>query len=416
MDFPAPGGPIINELHANYPGATPQPMSKPKAYSYLRFSTPEQSKGNSFQRQTDLSRQYADRNGLALDEAFTFRDLGMSAFRGKNAREGALGVFLAAVDSGRVGPGSYLLVENLDRLSRDKVHNAYVQFSALLQRDINVVTLQDGKLYTRASLDENFADLLISLTTMFRAHEESATKSKRLSAAWKAKRQSAQEGRKLTGRCPAWVTLDRPKNVFVADKAKAGVIRRIFKMALDGHGKSNIARRLNVEGVPSFGRADGWHQSYIQKILQSEAVYGAFQPMRLDTREGKRKRVPDGAVIEDYFPIIVDRPTFEKVKRGRTAMRIASGPKGANFSNLFTGIAICGRCGAAMHYVNKGAGGRGGTYLVCSATRRSVSNCNAPAWRYRPIEEFLINGLREVNYTELFPDWAVAGSVDTHLS
>ncbi len=88
-----------------------------KAYSYLRFSTPEQEKGDSKRRQMDLARRYADAQGLDLDETLTFHDLGVSAFRGSNL-DAALGAFKSAVTDGRVPRGSYLLVESLDRLSR----------------------------------------------------------------------------------------------------------------------------------------------------------------------------------------------------------------------------------------------------------------------------------------------------------
>ncbi len=182
--------------------------NRARAYSYLRFSTPEQMKGDSFRRQADLSRTYANQHGLDLDESLTFQDPGISAYRGKNVKEGALGDFIRAVETGRVLPGSYLLVESLDRLSRDKVQQAFRQFSAILDSGVNIVTLTDGKVYTADSLNENFADLLISLATMFRAHEESLMKSKRLKAAWKSKRDKARAGgRKLTAMCPGWLRL-----------------------------------------------------------------------------------------------------------------------------------------------------------------------------------------------------------------
>lgn len=72
----------------------PLPMSAmpPKAYSYLRFSRPEQLKGDSRRRQLDLSRQYALEHGLDLDQEF--QDLGVSALRGAKgggvARRGRL--------------------------------------------------------------------------------------------------------------------------------------------------------------------------------------------------------------------------------------------------------------------------------------------------------------------------------------
>jgi DNA invertase Pin-like site-specific DNA recombinase len=379
---------------------------KPRAYSYLRFSTPEQSQGDSFRRQTEASERYATQHGLDLDTKTTFRDLGVSAFRGRNVKEGALGQFIAAVEAGSIQPGSFLLVESLDRLSRQTVNRAFLQFQSIVDQGINVVTLQDGKIYSRETLEENFGDLMVSLAVMFRANEESATKSKRLKAAWTAKRKKAVEGtHKLTSICPAWLTLDRGKGTFVVLKDRAKVVRRIFDMTLGGHGKATIAQAFNREGVPVFGRSEqGWHPSYIQKILDNDAVHGVFHPHRLDVSSGRRKRVPDGEPVEGYYPAVVSRETFLQARRLRQGRKIDSGRKGVRFSNLFTGIAKCGHCGAPMHYVNKGAGRKGGTFLICSNARRAASNCNNRPWRYGSAEKFILLGLQEVDYRELFPE------------
>ena len=69
---------------------------KAKAYSYVRFSTPDQIKGDSFERPTRKAAEYA--RGLELDTTLTFRNLGVSAFRGKNAQNGALKAFLDGVE------------------------------------------------------------------------------------------------------------------------------------------------------------------------------------------------------------------------------------------------------------------------------------------------------------------------------
>ena len=378
-------------------------MSKAKAYSYLRFSTPEQMKGNSFDRQIAASRQYAEQHDLDLDETLTFHDLGVSAYRGRNVREGALAIFMDAVDTGRVKKGSYLLVESFDRLSRMKPNEAFTSFNSILNRDINVVTLTDGKAYTKESLGENFADLMISLATMYRAYEESATKSKRLSAAWSKKRERVAEGdgSKLTGRCPAWLTLDKDADEFRTIPERATVVQRIFDLTLDGIGKTNIARCLNAEGVPTFGRSNGWHPSYVQKILDNEAVIGTFQPMTLETRnDGRKVRVPGGDALEGYFPAVVDQATFLRARQVRQDRKIASGRKGSRLSNLFTGLAHCGGCGSPLHFVNKG---NDDIYLVCSSARRKVGNCGYRAWRYEPVEEFILDGVLEVDYRQLHP-------------
>jgi DNA invertase Pin-like site-specific DNA recombinase len=376
-------------------------MAKPRAYSYLRFSTPEQLKGDSFRRQTELSQQYALKNNLSLDESLTFKDLGVSAFHGKNVLEGELGAFIKAVDSGQVCRGSYLLVESLDRLSRDRANQAYQKFNALLEKGIKIVTLQDEKVYTQESINENFTDMMMSLMIMFRAHEESLTKSTRIRGAWANKRKQAQKnGKKLTARCPAWLKLNKEKDKFEVDRVRAKVIKKIFKMTLDGLGKGVIAKRFNSEGIKTFGKSLGWHSSYIQKILDNPAVIGEYQPMKVETTASHRKRLPDGDPLEDYFPPVIPKETFFKAKETREGRRIERGRTGKRFSNLFTGLAICGSCNGSMHFINKG---QGNSYLVCSNSRNGLNKCKSHSWRYKSTQAFILITLKEVDYRELSP-------------
>ena len=111
----------------------PRPSNRPKAYSYIRMSTEGQLKGDSLRRQVDRSRQYAAEHGLDLDETTTFNDIGVSAYRGKNLKQGALGSFLEAVRTKKIAKGSYLLVESLDRFSRDDVVHAHSEFLQLIK-------------------------------------------------------------------------------------------------------------------------------------------------------------------------------------------------------------------------------------------------------------------------------------------
>ncbi len=375
--------------------------TKARAYSYLRFSSPEQIKGDSFRRQITLSRKYAENHNLELDESLTFHDLGISAYRSKNIKEGALGAFIEAYDKGIVHQGSYLLVESLDRLSRDKVHQAYLQFSSILERGVNIVTLQDGKVYTKDSLNDNFSDLIISLATMFRAHEESQLKSKRLKDAWKNKRLQAQEsGKKLTSKAPAWLQFDKKTGEFIIIEERGEIVQRIFKMNLDGIGKRTIASQFNQEQIPVFGRAKGWQSSYIQKILENEAVIGRYQPMKIVYINGKKKRLSHGDIIDDYFPAVVKLEDFLRAGNMRKLRKIGGGRKGKNFSNLFTTLARCGICDGAMHYINKG---NGWAYLVCSNARRKVNNCKSFSWKYIPVQAAVLQSINEIDFRELYP-------------
>src|SRR5262245_55188896 len=87
---------------------------KRRAYSYIRFSAPRQAEGGSLNRQIFLTEAYCKKKDLVLDDSLTLRDLGVSAFRGDNVREGALAGFLEACRTGRVPRGSVLIVESLD--------------------------------------------------------------------------------------------------------------------------------------------------------------------------------------------------------------------------------------------------------------------------------------------------------------
>ena len=105
-------------------------MIKPKAYSYIRMSTEKQISGDSLRRQLQASREYAAELGLELDD--THRDMGVSAFTGENAQTGKLAKFNELVQTGQIAKGSYLIVESLDRLSRQNVLDALPKFLDLI--------------------------------------------------------------------------------------------------------------------------------------------------------------------------------------------------------------------------------------------------------------------------------------------
>lgn len=156
-------------------------MSKPLAYSYIRMSSELQLKGDSLRRQIELSERYADEHDLELVRDFNLHDIGVSAFKGANIAKGALGRFLGAIEERKVPRGSYLLVESLDRLSRQDITSSVTLFLNITQSGVNIVTLADNQFY-RAGKTE-FAQLIYSIVVMARANEESEMKSSRISAA-----------------------------------------------------------------------------------------------------------------------------------------------------------------------------------------------------------------------------------------
>lgn len=363
---------------------------KPLAYSYVRMSTDAQLKGDSLRRQVELSTAYADKHDLQLVGDFTLHDIGVSAFKGDNAITGALRRFLEAVESGQVPKGSYLLVESLDRLSRDRVSVAMQMFLGITEGGVNIVTLSDGQVYRAGETD--FIQLVYSLTIMSRANEESRTKSQRVGAAWKNKRDQAST-KKLTSMAPKWLKLEADRTTFEVIVDRADIVRRIYRLANDGHGTYSITQLLNREGVPAFGRSNGWNESYVEKILKNRAVLGEYQPHTFV--EGKRR--PTGDVVLDYYPRIITDDEFLAVQGARRERAtFGGGRKGAELKNLFTHIATCAYCGSPMRMVDKGKGPKGGRYLKCSAGVRGMG-CTKKGWRYDDFERSFLFLAREVD-------------------
>lgn len=359
------------------------------------MSTDVQLKGDSRRRQLDASRAYAEAHDLELAESSELEDIGISAFKGANVREGALGRFLEAIQSGLIKPGSYLLVESLDRLSRQQLLAAQSLFLSIIQAGINLVTLIDGHVYKAGTND--LGDLIVSLVIMSRAHDESLTKSLRLSAAWKNKRTSASALKPMTKWCPAWLELSPDRTGYVPIPERVETVHKIFADSAAGIGIFRIAGRLNDSHIPTFNESNGWHQSYVAKILSNRAVLGEFQP---GTRRNG-KRVIEGDPVKNYFPAIIDEDLFYRSQHGRAQRTISgAGRKGIAFTNLFSGLATCAYCKAPMTFENKGRGAKGGNYLICSDARRGLG-CDGVRWRYRDFEASFLAFVREIDFAEI---------------
>lgn len=360
----------------------------PKAYSYLRFSTTEQKKGLSEDRQTKGARRYADAFGLDLDAKLTFKDLGVSGFEGANAKTGRLGAFLAAVESKQIEKGSYLLLENFDRLSRMNPWDALPIFQQLINAGINIVTLSNNREWNLEGLKKNPYLLQECVSAMTTANAESEMKRFRGNANWRSKRERAlTEGHNLTSKVPGWLKLNKAAKKIELIKPRAEIVKRIFLEYLAGTGAFTIARRLNADAVPTFGKADAWHEVYIQKILHNEAAYGNYQPKRRYYVDGKAVVKPEGPVLKEYFPAVVSEADFN---RAQALFPAATGKKGRPLANVFSGLVFCSSCQGRMNYNSKGT--PNSSYLHCDTARRRRT-CNAKSVRYGRVESAVMDAI-----------------------
>ncbi len=392
----------------------------PSVYSYIRFSTPEQARGDSLRRQLADAEEWCRERGLVLDQ--TVRDLGVSAYKGSNVEVGSgLGNFLELVKAGKIEKGSTLIVESLDRLSRENVLVALPRFLDLLNAGIRIVTLTDKQEYEAGAIKQQWNPLIVSLAVMARAHDESQVKSIRVSKAWAKKRAKArEEGHKMTRRAPEWLNLENGK--FVQREDRVEIVRRVFHETIAGDGRRTIASRLNLEGRPAFKGKNGWHTSAIAKILANKAVFGEFQPGT--GSHASRNHRPEGAPIKDYYPVIVDEAIYweaqrvvalrrsERDENGVTIRRGKGGRRGHGVAHLLIGLGKCTHCGGAMHLINKGQPPKGALYFECSTARRKAGCDNNTRWRVDAIERRLLKHLAYIDADVVLRGEAPSGEAE----
>ena len=369
----------------------------PMAYSYVRFSHGRQKNGDSLRRQMALSREYANKHGLNLQE-LTYSDLGLSAFRGANIERGALAGFIKAVEDGTIRRGSYLLVENFDRLSRAEVHVALQLLLRLVSAGIVVVTLMDGKVWNEETVADT-TNLLVTIIFMGRAHDESLGRSKRIREIHQAKR--ARRDPAIFGQGPAWVTRRPDGSGWDLKPGMADSIRRVFELSINGVGSVAIARMANAEGWVAPAKVQRWNTTLPNKLLRNRAVLGEYEPKEM---KGS-KRVSTGEVWTDYYPRVVDEATFLKAQAAAHNRLHLPNRRDAGYHNVLQGFAFCGHCGQTLLRKRKSGpkNAVGYAQYICSGKHCGEKRCptaSARAFEQRLLPNLVRNAVSEVARTD----------------
>jgi hypothetical protein len=280
-------------------------------------------------------------------------DAGVSAFKGANLKTGALGQFTEAVRQGVVPVGSWLLLESLDRFTRQAVNKAAYELLSLVNSGIVVVTLNNNTIYRSEDFDgtEGLVNLLGALIAMQGHHQEQLTKGKRITAAWQNKFDLAKSGQHLlTSRIPFW--LDIVDGVMIPND-KATTIQMIYSLRAEGHGGVYIANRLTEMGIQTpYGFKTVWGPTTIKRLLDTDTAAGIL------TRK-------TGEQIPGYYPAVISESTYQAVK----ALRGQGSTKGGNTATHPLVGLVKHSCGASMRRVNKGDGY---PVFTCISCRKSV--------------------------------------------
>ncbi|WP_095147572.1 recombinase family protein [Escherichia coli] len=355
---------------------------KTKLYSYIRFSSMKQADGSSYERQKRTAKEIAAKYDLEL--VTSYQDFGVSAFKGANSRTGALSRFLDEI--GRSIPvGSWLVVENLDRISRQSIIEAQELFLSIIRRGITIVTGMDGKVYSKESVNANPIDLLLSVMLFARANEESQTKRNRTNSSALIKIKAHQENPQN----PAVAIEEIGKNMWWTDTTSGYVcpdpvffpiVQEVVELRRNGRSTAEILDHLNATYTPppaaSHKRHSNWSRAMIERLFHTRALIGI------------KEISVDGVKYElkDYYPRVLDDAEFYHLKK-------SIGVRACNYGDkeevkpipLLSGVNLlkCDHCGSAMVKV-KGTNRRPNQYRYsCDAMRSSRIECVHTNWSFR---------------------------------
>ena len=362
----------------------------PKAYAYIRFSRAIQATGDSENRQLTALELFETSTGTKIVEVVY--DKGKSAFRGDNARSGNFKEMLDRMGSGAIRAGDYLVVESIDRITRQRVLDGVELLQGILKKGINIYTTVDQKTYSYNDPSRDFENLLMISLIAKRANEESETKSGRLLSAWKARKAKAENGEVIIKKgksIPYGLRVEHGK--FVIHKEEQEEIQKLFELLLK-FGLNTAITKTNETSLKK------WNNGTVNKILKNKTVIGCMATHRIEyTADGKARKILTG-FIENYYPNLIEPGLFYKVvdTMSNRKQKNWSGRRTEQDFNIFKHCIYCEQCGGKMYYDHRGSRYKGKIYpfFKCDNSRVQKHICNADNVRF----EYVFGSLLECVY------------------
>ena len=340
----------------------------PKAYAYVRWSTASQGEEgrDSHDRQTTPLQAFTEVTGVPVVE--TVIDKGISAFRGANARIGQLKGLLDRIESGEIEHGDYIIVESIDRLTRQKLTDSVDLIQSILKKGVRLHTVFDNKTYSYDDPSRDLETLILVGVIAKRAHEESDTKSKRLKSVWVKKRDTA-ETNVIGKRCPYGFRFDEQSQSFIIVEDEAQEIRQIFDLL------KHVGVLESVKQVNKHSKRR-WTRTAVLQLINSKSPIGV---LRLQRRNENGTKAFD-RYVPNYFPKIIDEIEFSAaVAAMKTRLNGRNyGRRTPHHYNIFRHCIQCEehKCGMIFNLQILGTEKKRYAYLVCSNRAERVCECS----------------------------------------
>lgn len=333
-----------------------------QAIRYHRYSTKRQDKGSSLERQNENTQALCDAKGWTIVE--TLEDKGQSAWKGDHLSVGNLGKLRKRIEAGLVPRGTFIVVENLDRLSRQDYRTARRWIEDVTDFGVVIAVCKPALILDSDAMNgQNIGPMIQHLLEANRASAESIRKSDFQRDNIERMTDMIRNGICPTPRVPAWLcgAVGEPVSI---NEDRAPLVRLIYEWSASGLGLQSICQRLNADHATWTGpgwktKTSQWKIGYIRDILRSEAVEGKY------IVHGPRKK-PTGEVITGYYPRVVDADLVSRARAAIDARAGTGGAKRGEAANYFVGLMACRKCGGAVGRVK---GGKNYAYILCRNSR-----------------------------------------------
>ena len=208
---------------------------------------------------------------------------------------------------------------------------------------------------------------------------------------------------------------DDPKR-WIVDEEAAQVVRRVFRMTLDGYGTEQIATIFSEEKIltpiaywrekgvnrPGKNKLRGpymWNSSTVTHILSLQEYCGDILNFKTYSKSYKNKKRlandrENWVIFQDVHEPIIERAVFEQVQQKRGKIRKRRTHEGER--NMFSGLLVCADCGHNLHF-HFNQGNPDIKYFNCSNYKGNRGTCTSTHYvRVDFLEQVVLGEIRRL--------------------
>ena len=370
-------------------------MTDKKTALYCRLSNDDdlQGESNSITNQKTMLMDYAKANGFRNIEIYV--DDGWS---GTNFNRPDFQRMIKDMEDGKIGT---IITKDLSRLGREYLKTGELIEMTFPDFGVRYIAVNDN---VDTAKSENEMMIFRNVFNDFFARDCS----KKVRAVIKSK---GKAGKPVTNRPPyGYKKSEHDKNVWEIDEEAATVVRRIFKMCIEGCGPTQIAKTLTRDKIPTptaYQNAKSvnirtntnlnrWAARSVSDILGRAEYLGHTVNFKTYTRSYKcKKRIhnpqEEWEIFENTHPAIIGQNDFDLVQKLRERRKR---PQKSNEVNIFSGMVYCADCGKPLYICRIASKPKSDEHLKCSTYANVPGECSAHYIRTCVLKELVLS---EVN-------------------